>query len=284
LGLIAINWLIIADQSTEGILDPDCMVLAGLHSDAVDYQKSGMPVKLEKIPRTKFQARPDWNRPETGSTQGRFYDSQRAIGKLYRDIDLSADIDALKNAREQRKQIKDEIRLDVILADSDLGQDAPIDPVSVSLRLLVEEWAKLDNKTRIKEHHTILEAFETYRKELQYLCQTNTLSNKRNAMITEEEVVVGTIVAKCSQPRQRRDAMARLRERSGELVTTTKADIFGGGDNVTGLERSLQRAWFAWEVADRGAKHDLFGARSFGIIALGAIFEVLGGFDNSVRP
>lgn len=37
LGLIAINWLIIADQSEKGIFDPDCLTLSQLHSDAVDY-------------------------------------------------------------------------------------------------------------------------------------------------------------------------------------------------------------------------------------------------------
>lgn len=35
LGMIAINWLIIADQ--KGIFDADCLKLSQLHSDAVDY-------------------------------------------------------------------------------------------------------------------------------------------------------------------------------------------------------------------------------------------------------
>lgn len=41
LGMVATNWLIIADQSRLGILDPLCMKLAALHSDATDYPKTG---------------------------------------------------------------------------------------------------------------------------------------------------------------------------------------------------------------------------------------------------
>jgi hypothetical protein len=41
LGVVSINWLLIADHSPSGILDPDCMKLAVLHSAAVDYPKTG---------------------------------------------------------------------------------------------------------------------------------------------------------------------------------------------------------------------------------------------------
>lgn len=82
LGIVGINWLIIADQSNQGIFDPDCLMLAQLHSDAVDYPKSGQPVPLNKIPRLKFRAKPDWNAPETlGRESDKFYNSNKAIGR-----------------------------------------------------------------------------------------------------------------------------------------------------------------------------------------------------------
>lgn len=82
LGIVGINWLIIADQAELGIFDPDCLRLAQLHSDAVDYPKSGQPVPLEKIPRLKFAAKPDWNAPETLTSEtAKFYKSQKAIGR-----------------------------------------------------------------------------------------------------------------------------------------------------------------------------------------------------------
>ena len=44
LGRIANLHKILADQRPSGVLDPDCLTLAELHSDAVDFSKSGIPV------------------------------------------------------------------------------------------------------------------------------------------------------------------------------------------------------------------------------------------------
>src|ERR1700761_7874293 len=99
LGFIATQWLIIADQSDNGIRDRDCLKLAQLHSDAVDYQKSGTPVKQREIPRLKFAAKPDWNAPETIDPGEEYYRSERAIGKLFRDITLPAVRDAKERAK-----------------------------------------------------------------------------------------------------------------------------------------------------------------------------------------
>ena len=43
LGMIAMTHLVIADYTEENIFHPDCLKLAQLHSDAVDYPKTGMP-------------------------------------------------------------------------------------------------------------------------------------------------------------------------------------------------------------------------------------------------
>lgn len=44
LGRIAVNHQTLADQRELGTLDPDCIFLAGLHSTAVDFSKTGIPV------------------------------------------------------------------------------------------------------------------------------------------------------------------------------------------------------------------------------------------------
>ena len=44
LGLIATLHQILADQKTFGTFDADCLKLAGLHSTAVDFSKTGIPV------------------------------------------------------------------------------------------------------------------------------------------------------------------------------------------------------------------------------------------------
>lgn len=56
LGRIATTHQILADQKPAGTFDPDCRLLADLHSTAVDFSKTGIPVciviKLNKRPAT----------------------------------------------------------------------------------------------------------------------------------------------------------------------------------------------------------------------------------------
>ncbi|KAL1600457.1 hypothetical protein SLS60_006843 [Paraconiothyrium brasiliense] len=47
LGLIANRHMILADQRHAGTADPDCIMLAELHSTGVDYSKTGIPVNIE---------------------------------------------------------------------------------------------------------------------------------------------------------------------------------------------------------------------------------------------
>jgi RNA-dependent RNA polymerase len=88
LGLVAINWLIIADQSSKSIFDEDCMTLAQLHSIAVDYPKSSTPVHWRRYRSRRFKMKPDWSQPETmnDSKSADYYESTTAIGRLFRAI------------------------------------------------------------------------------------------------------------------------------------------------------------------------------------------------------
>jgi hypothetical protein len=45
-GMVANKHTIIADQSIEGVLDPKCLDLAELNSQAVDYPKTGYVVVI----------------------------------------------------------------------------------------------------------------------------------------------------------------------------------------------------------------------------------------------
>jgi hypothetical protein len=44
LGRIAVGHQVLSDQRDDGTLDEDCIKLAGLHSTAVDFSKTGIPV------------------------------------------------------------------------------------------------------------------------------------------------------------------------------------------------------------------------------------------------
>lgn len=47
LGRIATTHQILADQRPLGTFDPDCVLLASIHSQAVDFSKTGIPVSLK---------------------------------------------------------------------------------------------------------------------------------------------------------------------------------------------------------------------------------------------
>lgn len=58
LGVIATRHMILADQNESGTLHEDCLRLAGLHSTAVDFSKTGIPVDFMELPRSN-KYRPD---------------------------------------------------------------------------------------------------------------------------------------------------------------------------------------------------------------------------------
>ncbi|EFQ92511.1 hypothetical protein PTT_10351 [Pyrenophora teres f. teres 0-1] len=117
LGQISNKHKIRADKST-GTKDPECLLLAQLASDAVDFSKSGIPADISKIPRGFDHIRPDFMAPgtnlvvnELGAAEleelepddiddpdgvsvldadkgrSRYYKSDKILGILYRDID-----------------------------------------------------------------------------------------------------------------------------------------------------------------------------------------------------
>ncbi|CAL1696034.1 unnamed protein product [Somion occarium] len=281
LGLIAMQWLIIADQSSLGPRDPDCLLLSDLHSNAVDYPKSGRPVPVDKIPKLKHRVRPDWNAPETlveGSKLAeKFYESSRAIGRLFRAIDLPASQTVQTAQRAQRRRLREgSASLQDILEGFHAAEPVEDDEVSLAVYERVTQFIAVGRHPDdiIVE---LWELFEQYASQLRTICADHTVSNSRDAMLTEEEAVVGTIVAKSSQPRKRKDNMSKMRERTAPLVQGVGQQI--EGDEGILLERSLERAWVAFRIAN--LEQDSFGAKSFGWIALGEIFDAIKKIEES---
>lgn len=187
--------MIIADQSTQGILDPDCLKLAELHSDAVDYPKSGQPVPLNKIPRLKFPRKPDWNAPETLRKENdSYYESVRAIGKLFRSIDLPALDEAERVARSQRRFMWSEddggAPFSAVLEYfySDEWQDDD-DAVMTAVQERVAEFIRIDthDDDAVREMWGL---YYSYASQLRAVCADHTLSHQRDSLLTEEEAVV----------------------------------------------------------------------------------------------
>jgi hypothetical protein len=47
LGRIATLHKVLTDQKDDGVSNPDCVILAEMHSTAVDFSKSGIPVSFQ---------------------------------------------------------------------------------------------------------------------------------------------------------------------------------------------------------------------------------------------
>lgn len=248
--------------------------MANLHSNAVDYPKSGQPVSVKTIPKLKFPRRPDWNAPETvNPNSDNYYPSRKAIGRLFRAIDLP--IESKPNTgqpRSQRKRARRERAGDDLIEgfthlDLDGARD---DPVFAIIEDRVQDFIDTDGPWEKNNTDLIKQLFERYTSELQGICAAHTLSYARTAFLSEEEAVVGTIVQKSSQPRKRKDVMSSLRESTDVLVRAIREELSGDDDSD---EKSLERAWMAWLLSRKKGK--TFGAQTFGWIALGAIFEAI---------
>ena len=271
---MAINWLLIADLKPEGIFHEDCLKLCQIHSDAVDYPKNGTPVSLNTVPRPKSDRKPDWHAPETVDLDSsiNFYPSQRAIGKLFRAINLPEVHMDVRNARRKRQTVREdqpEADLDEVFAALCMN-DREDDTLDSAVERRVAQFILVDDPDS-ETVTLVIESLDRYSKDLQGICACNTIQHHKGAALTEEEAVVGTIVAKCSQRRKRKDAMSQLREQTSFLVKYVRDDL--SGDDDSSQYDWLAKAWTAWKVS-RHLK-DQFGAHSYGWIALSEIFDAI---------
>ena len=180
--------------------DGDCIKLAALHSDAVDFPKTGHSVDFDKLPKPKSKRKPDWYANETSERKSGFYPSNRIIGHLFRDIYLPAVPEAQRVAKRQYRQLEADYENTELQAVRRIySRDEGL--ITRLLRQRVDEYVDLgyhgqgDIDGEIEE---MLDIFENYGEELAFTCRNHSLA--KWSALTEEEVVAGTIVAKCSQP------------------------------------------------------------------------------------
>ncbi|KAM5482683.1 hypothetical protein McanCB56680_003643 [Microsporum canis] len=253
LGRIATTHQAIADQSSLGTRDETCLKLAHLHSVAVDYSKSGIPVNVLDIPRAP-RIRPDFMAPspriliedsiedsiehiirETEKTvqeddddndrpRIRYYKSHNILGRLYRSIDEQSFLRRLR---------------DVGTVNNDSRKS-----VLQSIWRYVEKevdgffWNHLTGIC-----HDIKEIYEDQLRELmrQYS------ATPWKSSITEYEVVVGTILGPGHKQRRRdKETSKEMRASYSRLVEFTISmirDTESGGTEA--LERSIACFWVA---------------------------------------
>jgi RNA-dependent RNA polymerase len=208
-----------------------------------------------KLPRTLIRCKPDWHAAEVVSPRETdYYRSDRALGLLYRSIKLDE---------------SQPVFLPV----------PPVQPLSdpITLTLLESVQRHLGDSAVVDNHPSELQKlFQRYTDELRYICATHTLSVMPGIRLLEAEVVIGTILAKCSQKRWRSDRIYRMRLHASNLVKDIQRNLIESlGDAVPVYEliAGLQLAWSAWGFSLR--RRADFGANSFGLIALGTVIDCL---------
>ena len=276
--MVAINWLLIADLNS--IFHEDCIRLCQIHSNAVDYPKSGTPVEINTVPKPKFDLKPDWHAPETVNLDAShgFYQSPKAIGRLFRAIDLP-EVQMQTATRRNRRQIRDddvEPDFDQLFAALCMD-DGQSDPLGSAVENRVADFISVEPDSQNVK--LAIESLGRYSMELQAICVGNALQHHKGAMLSEEEAVVGTIVSKCSQRRRRRDNIAQLREQTGYLIKYLREEL--SGDDESSQYDWLATAWAAWKVS-RQFK-DRFGAHSFGWVALGEVFDAIKAIEQDTK-
>jgi len=279
-GLISIAHLRFADLG-----DPDsqeCMTLAELASQAVDFPKTGTPVQFEDLPRFPDTIKPDFlaKEGEDPHQNSRFYKSPKLLGRLFRRIPLD---DWMPEAGKSR---------------------SPFDITSILTafdRIPLEDYGLpplgRPREDTLQEMQWLLEA---YCDELQIIAQAHTVSRNQEDFISEAELVSGTILANWSDHRKRREAVNAMNLQTQNLTSRLRLALrprrdetdTEDGESSTYYWSSCEteeedpsfmaaeafiRAWAAvWvaEVSLQETSGKAFGSQSFGLIALGRMLDI----------
>ncbi|CAE6449490.1 unnamed protein product [Rhizoctonia solani] len=266
-GIISTQHLKLADFRRQGVCDPDCLKLAELHSKAVDFPKSGTPVTPSEIPRFGRMPRPDWDAGELGfrSTRDEVYPSPLALGRLYRAIRLSEEKLSHQGTHPTTRFGTD---LDPKVHAQPLPRNR-YDPITHYLRNSLARYILVDN-VPYRYFVESVSLLEEYVGELTRICSTYALTSR--SIISEEEVVAGTILELTPQRRRRRDMISEMRTASSALVANVRDMLRGTETDESDLEDWMVRSWAAYQVARAS---DEFGRKSLGLLALGNAFEAM---------
>ncbi|KAG8912062.1 hypothetical protein FRC01_005314, partial [Tulasnella sp. 417] len=296
LGLVCHQFLVTADSHEEMCLHEDCILLAGLASRAVDFAKSGVPVGRGELPEPP-EGKPDWSVGEIASARSinsATYESQTAIGKLFRHIDLNrVHRDVTRQANREHGDDDDDEGLETSVEElervlNSLSRPSSRNPVRHPITDAVQSSLHpnyIDTSSRSDANAIAImrRIYPSYIAELRLICSHHSITKQP---LTEEEVIMGTIASRTSQPRQRKEMIQRMRVQADELVKrihvelkepNEEGELEADDEDFNTLERRLQVAWLAWRLSVEQRK--TFGAKSFGFIALTAIFDGMRAID-----
>ncbi|KAH9989051.1 RNA dependent RNA polymerase-domain-containing protein [Russula compacta] len=247
MGLLANRHMVIADQSKDGVFDKHCMDIAKLYSQAVDYAKNGVPVDISNnFPRPLIKFKPDWEKAEvTGARELDYYESDRALGHLFRNIHLDDPNEALEGP-----------------SDTSPEPTAPLeDMISRAIAPLIKRTLDDTIETPEAENIQAKELHARFVREMRYICMSHALLDSPDVHLTEEEAD-RTYRMKLHVETLVRDIRARIAP--ADEGQRTDKDFRGG----------LQNAWATWGWAQHHRDKEYI--ESFSLIALGVILDCLG--------
>ncbi|KAK4462313.1 RNA-dependent RNA polymerase 1 [Cladorrhinum samala] len=295
LGVIASRHTILADNKAQGTLDPDCLKLAELHSNAVDFSKSGLPVAMGDLPKPP-RWRPDFLAPgpnitihnrveadmdddqpsEAGQDDGdegphfKYYKSDRIIGQLFRAVD-------------EREIWHSAIRRNVPKGGGPTFWREFFDG-------LAERASALGNpkwRRRLREAETICETYNEAVCSIMVDCSDHPIKP-----LTELEVFVGFIINKSGvQSVRQRDKNIKLKDEfdrvsSWVIKEMRKQDPEADGE-LDALELCLACLHVGMDKKARDARqHDRGtsqGVVSFKIVAASALLRELNSVEKARR-
>ena len=282
LGHIASKHLQTADQKPMGTRDSDCVLLAEMHSTAVDFSKTGIPVNMTQAPRLPSKCKPDFmasgprilieggvttlkGNQEPGfyvkdehdvlmemdgiRTTPLFYESDNALGHLYRKID---EYQLLKELEDVRKNAN---------------------PKSPSA--LTQLWTYVKQRSQgwqwghlIPWAQGVKKQYNDHIAELMY---QHALDPHRP--LTELEVFLGIVMGKDGgvPNRRAREIANSMRDHFNEAAHYTM-DYILQGDEEDEVEESLERSLACFEAAldednDEEVDKKIGKLQSFGYLA-----------------
>ncbi|KAI7964060.1 hypothetical protein MJO29_004487 [Puccinia striiformis f. sp. tritici] len=296
-GMIATRHLQIADREALGTFHPDCLKLAGLHSKAVDYPKTGVPVSIQDLPKAE-SAKPDFMCPEYmlnvhKKNNERYYQSEKVLGQLFRAIP-SERVEFFESGPSNGilpQSIPGRSRRNRTQEVEVLDADRRITRRLISV-LRTRGMSDFPDPLWRDEFERLLEAFG---QEFSKICQQNSLnkakSNYGPSRLSEMEGMVGVILSSSSDRRLKRETLVRLQDQTNELFDTLKYEIIGQVEDIyndedddddrtidrfsldelslshTPNQTLVARALAGWFVAIE-ADQTLFGLHSFGLVCL----------------
>ncbi|KAL8823259.1 MAG: hypothetical protein Q9191_006023 [Dirinaria sp. TL-2023a] len=261
LGRIATLHLTLADQKERGTFDPDCVLLANLHSTAVDFSKTGIPVDLSKMPRSSF-VKPDFQAPgprvlisntvqldkgqrpedfeaqyeveeldDIGQPPIRYYKSQKVLGKLYRAIDEQKFFEEIQTQPRR-----------------------PARSFAAQKSLLDHVWKYVEENTALIQWRHFVDFAQDIKEDYEEnLVDTMfEYSTHPPHYISEVEVFSGVIIGKHgAQNKRQRESSVSMKEKHERDVEYTVRSILQGEDNsgtAEALERSIACLWVGCNV------------------------------------